>query len=219
MKTYLKTAATLSVIALFATGCGKDEKKKSGCDMNNPQSLYSPQCFNQGVGWNPLQPGQVGNIGAKASLDLWMQQNEVSPMPGAMGLIDYSYGGISFGSSSEYCYRSVIGGYEVGDYNKVDGPNYCSNMRPYTKATNERLNSALNGDNGTLKLVDVKVVGSEFTLYYAPQNGVSGYQQPIKAYKIDTRFHSMVNPIQVMEYGVVKEQLQGVLMKTDLDFL
>lgn len=218
MKTYLNSAIALSMLVFLTASCGKDKKKsKNNCDLNNPYTMYS--CMGNGItGWNPLQPGQIGNTAAKTYLDQWMAAADTVPMPGAMGLIDFNYGNIQFFASSDYCYRVVGGGYEVGDYHKVDGPNYCDNMKPYSKSSNAKLIAAMNGDGGTLRLVDVQVQGTEYILYYAPNVSGVNYQAPIKAYKINMALHSMVNPVQVIEYGQVKESFVNAQMKTDLNF-
>lgn len=218
----------LSMMIFLIASCGKDKKKKNNnCDGMN---IYTnAACFgvNQfGVGG--YQPGgQIAyNTQAKAQLDQWMTQPDNVALPGQMGLIDINFGNIQVGSVSDYCYLLQGGVYYFGDYNKVSGPNYCSNMQAYSKGTNQRLLKAMNGDGGSLSLLDVTVSGSRYYLSYGyAVNGVQTYgQQVVKVYVIDLSIHSMVNPIQVYEgsnFGgqlSIKESLYSVQPKTDLEF-
>lgn len=217
----------LSMMIFLIASCGKDKKKKNNCDGFN---MYSnPACIgvNQyGLG-GYVPGGQVAyNTSAKANLDQWMAQPDNVALPGQMGLIDINFGNVQVGSISDYCYLLQGGSYYFGNYNKVSGPNYCSNMQVYSKGTNQRLLNAMNGDNGMYTLLDVSVSGSRYYLSYGyAVNGVQPYgQQVVKVYVIDLSIHSMVNPIQVYEgnnFGgqmTLKESLYSVTPKTSLEF-
>lgn len=214
-KFQLKTILAMTMMIFLAASCGKDKKKSAN---NQCLGLYTAYCNMYSNPYTGYPGGYQQTANMPAAITNWHAAPDMVFMPGVAGLIDFSNGN-QFFASSDYCYRRTnTGTYDIGQYNKVNGTNFCSGMVPYSKANNTKLQEALNGAANGLTLVGVQQQGTQYALYYT-FSAAGGYAQPTKVYVIDIAAHSMLNPVVVQDLQAgQREYLYGVKAQNDLVF-
>lgn len=200
----LKHVIALSLLVVFAVGCGKESKSSGGGStaVNPYTNPYLDSTFN-GTSSENL-----------AALNAWLVDNQVEPSNAIGGSFVRKTSNISgfsfewnFSWNNNYnptdCYimSSDRITYGIG---KPDSNGNCNNLENFSKSTFTKLVQAINGD-GSLFLKSVQRQGTVYQLNYGPQNSYTNSTQLIHV--IDTALPSFVNPVQTHDYRSGKKDV------------
>ena len=210
MKTFLTSLLSVTILALSISGCGKDGGGGGGGGQSG--NFYSGQNLDQ---QSQSYLNEIRN---------WYNQNEVSTLqrykkvkqnisvnnntscPGEIkeyfGFIRVCvYSGSSSTSNSNevrYLVGPGLNGSIINPYFCVTTDGYCP-QGPQTypgKGSNQSLQDAISGRNGSLYLLNISKSGSVYQLSYG-QSSLDSRARIV--YKIDTSLHSLYNPVEVTD--------------------
>ncbi len=196
MKLSIKTLMCLALLSVIAVSCGKEAKKggSSGTSYNPYSATAGMASFSDVQSW--YNAAEIPTVGAYRRIESNTSSGTSSRTWGPFTFQFYSSGSsssattkyhtmVTNGVTPVYCIKTVANtACAVNEFITYGG-----------KSANVELQNAMTGKNGALVAISTQSLGNGV---YAIAYGLNAYQIS-HVYKIDTRLHSVYNPVEILD--------------------